>query len=249
MKIGGNIHTAPVFYNTFGFLKKSKSKNTDANAQQGGIYVKPIERTKKQEDTIARALGELQNVKFSANDILYMKNLGVNMPFSSGLEAVNYLNSRNIDIKYAEFSNKNVHACLDTTDKIPVVLINSDYKDLATFPDILAISEAMLHEAGHAKDDDSINSIQEEIDCLALNVLAHQYYKKSYPDVFNNQNSPLYYEGVSLYDRLFFEFDPDKKGLKKRVSEKYGFLDISSPNHAASSIAKEIKKMSQEVNT
>ncbi len=166
------------------------------------------------------------------------------MPFKNGREAVNYLNSKSIDIKYAEFSNRSVHACLDTSEKIPVVLINSDYKDLATFPDILALSEAMMHEAGHAKDNDSINSIQEEINCLALNVLTHQHYKNAYPDVFEKQTSPLYLEGVNLYDKLFFDFDPDKKALKKRISEKYGYLNIASPNHAASFMAQEIKKMS-----
>lgn len=249
MKISGNLHNlAPVFYNTSGLFKKPKknleSKMQNSNTEKGGIYVKPLATTKRQEDTISRALNELEQVEFSPNDILYMKNLGVDMPFKNGRDAVNYLNSKHIDIKYAEFSNRSVHACLDTSEKIPVVLINSDYKDLATFPDILALSEAMIHEAGHAKDNDSINSIQEEINCLALNVLAHQHYKNAYPDVFENQNSPLYLEGVNLYDKLFFDFDPDKKALKKRISEKYGYLNIASPHHAASPMAQEIKKMS-----
>jgi len=233
--------------NNFGLFnrpKKSDAKTKNDNDISKGIYVKPLQTTKKQEDTISRALGELEQVKFLPNDIIYMKNLGVNLPFKSGLEAVNYLNSKNINIMYAEFSDKNVHACLDTTSETPSVLINSDYQDLATFPDILAISEAMFHEAGHAKDNDSINSVQEEIDCLALNVLAHQHYKKSYPDVFINQTSPLYLEGVSLYDKLFFDFDPDKKALKRRVSEKYGYLNTASPNHAASIMAREIKEIS-----
>ncbi len=223
--------------------KNSQSTNA-AETQKGGIYVTPIQTTKAQEGTIQRAMDELSKVEFSANDILYMKNLGVNLPFKNGNEAVKYLNSKNIDVMYAEFSNQNVHACLDTSESTPAVLINSNYKDLASFPDILAISEAMLHEAGHAKDEDSDNSIQEEIDCLALNVLAHQYYKKTYPDIFKDQNSPLFFEGVSLYDTLFFDFDPEKKALKQRVSEKYGFLNVSSKNHIGSNLAQEIKNMS-----
>ncbi len=240
---------SPVFYSNFGLFKrpkeKSASKIQNYDQSQKGIYVKPIQTTKKQEDTISRALNELKQVEFLPNDVIYMKNLGVNLPFKNGMEAVNYLNSKHIDIMYAEFSDKNVHACLDTSNKTPVVLINSDYKDLATFPDILAISEAMIHEAGHAKDNDSINSIQEEIDCLALNVLAHQHYKKSYPDVFKNQNSPLYLEGVNLYDKLFFDFDPKKEALKRRVSDKYGYLNTASPYHAASLMAREIKEITK----
>ena len=240
----------PVFYSNFGLFKrpkeKSASKIQNYDQSQKGIYVKPIQTTKKQEDTISRALNELRQVEFLPNDVIYMKNLGVNLPFKNGMEAVNYLNSKQINIQYAEFSDRNVHACLDTTEEIPVVLINSDYKDLATFPDILAISEAMIHEAGHAKDNDSINSIQEEIDCLALNVLAHQHYKKSYPDVFKNQNSPLYLEGVNLYDKLFFDYDPKKEALKRRVSDKYGYLNTASPYHSASLMAREIKEMTQK---
>ncbi len=249
MKISGNIYsTAPVFYNSFGLLKKTEKKpkneaqNTDA--EKGGIYVKPLTTTKKQEDTISRAVNALKKVEFSQNDIVYMRNLGVNLPFRNGNDAVEYLNNKQIGIQYAEFSNKNVHACLDTTEEVPVILINSDYKDLANFSDVLAISEAMFHEAGHAKDNDSINSIQEEIDCLALNVLAHQHYKKAYPDVFKDKKSPLYQEGVNLYDKLFFDFD--KHALKKRISEKYGFLNTASPYHEASLMAREIKEMSSE---
>lgn len=227
--------------NFFGGMQNSPKSDS---FEKGGIYVAPIQSTKVQEDTIQKAMDELSRVRFCANDIFYMKNLGVNLPFENGKEAVDYLKSKNIEVAYAEFSNQNVHACLDTTENIPKALINSNYKDLASFADVLAISEAMLHEAGHAKDEDSDNSIQEEIDCLALNVLAHQYYKRTYPNVFKNQDSPLYFEGVSLYDSLFFDFDPEKKALKKRIFEKYGFLNVSSRNHPSSQLADDIKKMS-----
>lgn len=243
MKISGINST---FCGNFGLLKKpagSREKAaSDNNAvKKGGIYVKPVSATPLQRDTITHAIDELSKVQFSPNDILYMKNLGVNLPFKSGQEAVNYLNSKNITISYAEFSNPEVHACLDTTQKVPVALINSNYKDMAAFSDILAISEALIHELGHAKDEDSENSIQEELDCLALNVLAHEYHKKTHPDVFKDKNEPLFSEGVSLYPKLFFDFDPNKNALKKRVAEKYGFLNDSSKNHEAGHLAKEIK--------
>ena len=221
-----------------------QGKNHNPATEKGGIYVTPVQTTKAQEDTIQKALNELSKVEFHPNDVLYMKNLGVNLPFQNGNEAVEYLKSRNIEVAYAEFSNPNVHACLDTSDKIPNVLLNSKYKELTSFAAILAISEAFIHESGHAKDGDSENSIQEEINCLALNVLTHQYYKKTYPDVFKDQNSPLFFEGVNLYDSLFFDFDPEKKALKKRISEKYGFLNVSSRNHPGSQMAYDIKTRS-----
>lgn len=212
--------------------------------QRGGIYVTPVQTTKAQEDTIQKAMDELSKVQFHPNDILYMKNLGVNLPFENGKDAVEFLKRKNIEVAYAEFSNPNVHACLDTSQAVPKALINSRYKDLASFSDILAISEAMFHETGHAKDGDSENSIQEEINCLGLNVLAHQYYKNTYPDIFKNRQSPLYSEGVSLYDKLFFDFDSNKNALKDRIAEKYGFLNVSSRNHPGSQMAYDIKTRS-----
>ena len=144
MKISGNIlGLAPVYHNSFGLFNKPKNnrvKNQTATEEKGGIYVKPLANTKKQEDTISRALNELKKVEFPINDVIYMQNLGVNLPFKNGLEAVDYLNSKHIDIAYADFSNKSVHACLDTTNEVPVVLINSNYKYLATFSYILALS-------------------------------------------------------------------------------------------------------------
>lgn len=214
-----------------------------AGKNEGGIYVRPAKTTKKQEDTINRAMSELKKVEFSGADICYMQNLGVSLPFKNGREAVEYLNNKNINVRYAEFSNPQVHACLDTTGKTPDVLINSNYKDLASDSDVLAISEAIMHEAGHAKDEDSENSIQEEIDCLALNVLAHRHYERAYPDIYRGETLPLYSEGVSLYPDLFFDEDYSKGALKRRVSEKYGFLDVSSPGHAGSKMAWDVKNL------
>jgi len=239
----------PVFCGKFKPTKKTSAKKSNeatAGAEnQGGIFVKPIGTTKKQRDTITSALSELSKAEFLPNDVFYMQSLGVNLPFKNGADAVKYLNSKNIDITYAKFSNPDVHACLDTTKKTPSILINSNYKDLASFDEILAISEAIMHEASHAKDNDSINSIQEEIDCLASNVLVHEYYKKTYPDAYKNETSPLMTDGVSLYPKLFFDFDYTKSALKKRIAEKYGFLNVASPNHAASKLALDIKSVSQ----
>ena len=250
MKIN-SIKAAPKFisYGKFKPIKKSFAKtaeNTVAGPEnQGGMYVKPLDVSKSQQTTITKALNELSKAEFLPNDVFYMQSLGVNMPFKSGHDAVQYLNNKNIDIAYAEFSNPDVHACLDTSKKTPSILINARYKDLASFSEVLAISEAIMHEISHAKDNDSINSIQEEIDCLASNVLVHEYYKSVYPKAYKDENSPLMSDGVSLYPRLFFDFDISKDALKKRISEKYGFLNVASPNHAASKMAIDIKNISK----
>ncbi len=226
-------------------VAKSHDKGKSGSENQGGMYVKPISTSRKQQSTITRALNELSNVKFLPNDVIYMQNLGVNIPFDGGFDAVKYLKDKNIDIAYAEFSNPDVHACLDTSKKTPSILINANYKNLASFSEVLAVSEAIMHEISHAKDNDSINSIQEEIDCLASNVLVHEYYKSVYPEAYKSENSPLMKDGVSLYPRLFFDFDSSKSALKKRISEKYGFLNVASPNHAASKLAEDIKSISK----
>lgn len=217
-----------------------KSLPEEAKYEKGGIYVKPTGSTSKQKDTIERAINELETVRFNPLNVIYLRSMGIKPPYKNGREAVKFLRDKGAEIAYAEFSNPNVHACLDTTKQKPSVLINSAYKDMASDTDILAISEALLHEAGHAKDSDSLNSIQEELDCLSLNVLAHEYYKSKGHN-FNEQTSPLYVEGVNLYNKLFFDPDPNKSALKQRVAEKYGYLDVFSAKHPPSKLACDIK--------
>lgn len=192
--------------------------------------------------TVKKALEELKEVEYLPNDLIYMHAIGAKPPFNNGLEAYNWLKESGAEILYADFSNKNVHACLNfDTQKGITILINSNYKDDCTHADILAISEAIFHECGHGKDFDSENSIQEELDCLSLNVLAHRYYERKYPNVFKNHDSFLFSQGVSLYPKLFFNFY--KTALKNRVAEKYGYLQSGDDKHKASKIAMSIKQI------
>ena len=143
------------------------------------------------------------------------------------------------------FSDKDVHACLARGEEegTRTVLINERYKDASSKPEILATAEAIAHEAGHAKDNDTSNSIQEELDNLALNVLVHRGFENKYPGIYQGQNSFLFREGVNLYPKLFFEFGADKTGLKDRVSEKYGHMKAGDDKHPASKMANEIKQL------
>lgn len=75
-----------------------------------------------------------------------------------------------------------------------------------------------------------MNSIQEELDNLSLNVLAHRAFEKKYPDVFDGKDSFFFTEGVSLYPKLFFEYGADKTGLKARVADKYGHMQAGDKN-------------------
>ncbi len=192
--------------------------------------------------TIKKALDELEKVEYLENDLLYMKILGANPPFKNGKEAVRWLEESKASILYADFSNPNVHACLNYNSKEGItILINSNYKNNCSHSDILAISEAIFHECGHGKDMDSENSIQEELNCLSLNVLAHRFYQKKYKGIFENKNSFLYSQGVSLYPKLFFDFY--KTALKNRVADKYGYLQSGDNKHPATTLAKDIKRI------
>ncbi len=191
--------------------------------------------------TITRALEELKKIKFDNNDLIYMRSIGANPPFNNGLEAYEFIKNNNVDIHFGKLSFEDAHASWDFSKR--AILINERYKNSTSFPEILALSSAIFHEAGHAKDDDGENSIQEELDCLALNVLGHKYHKKAHKDVFLGQNSFLFAEGVSLYEQLFYRFDPTKSALKLRVSEKYGYLQPTSRGHVAGNFAKEVKKI------
>lgn len=193
------------------------------------------------QDTIARALEELKQIKFDHNDVIYMRAMGVQDIFESGQDAYDFINNNNVQVKFAKFDDPKVHArwVFEQND----ILINSDYKKLNDHAAILALSEAILHEAGHAKDLDGMNSIQEELNCLALNVLGHRYHKKNHKHEFMGQTSPLFTEGVTLYNKLFFDFDINKTALKRRIKEKYYDLNPDCTKHKASEFAEEIRRL------
>ena len=44
--------------------------------------------------SIANALTELKKLKFAPEDIMYLKSFGVNIPFKSGAEAVDFIEKR-----------------------------------------------------------------------------------------------------------------------------------------------------------
>ena len=214
------------------------------NELKGVIYVKPLKNGKTQEGIINHALKELESAEYDKTDILYMKSMGINPPFQSGKEAVEYLKNKNIPIKYGKFSDSKVHACLakDETGE-RTVMINAKYKDSKSMPEILATAEPIVHEAGHAKEEDTTTSIQRELDNLSLNVLTHRSFEKQYPKVFEGCNSFFFKEGVSLYPKLFFEYGIDKTGLKERVADKYGHMQAGDYKHPASKLANEIKEL------
>lgn len=205
-------------------FKASKKAPADKKEKHGAIFL---------------ALEELKKIKFEKNDLIYIHSIGAKPPFESGLEAYKFIKEKNIKIAFAPFVMNDVHASYDYAQNR--ILINEKYKNSKSFPEVLALSEAIFHECGHGKDNDIDNSIQEELDCLSLNVLGHKFHKSIYPKVFEGQNSSLFSQGVNLYEQLFYKFDPQKNELKTRISDKYGFLPVQSKNHPKSEFASKIK--------
>ena len=189
--------------------------------------------------TIAAALSELDNISFDKKDLAYLKAMGVNPPYKSGSGAVDFIKNSNVRIAFAKTSSKHIHAQYDYEKN--TIYINDLYKNSQDFPVILAIAEAILHEAGHAKDNDGDSSIQEELDFLGMNAIAHRAFLKKYGDIFNESDELIVKDGVNVYAELFFEPDPDKKKLVERMKKKYGYLQQGDALHPASKLARKIK--------
>lgn len=220
---------------------KFQSKGSDGAPGANPVYATVNVPDEVQISTIKKALEELKSVEFLPNDFLYMETTGINPPFKNGREAIDWINQSGAKILYADFSSPNVHACLNyNKEDGSIIFINSNYKDNCTHADILAISEAILHECGHGKDFDCENSIQEELNCLSLNVMCHRFYEKKYPGIFKNSDSFLFSQGVSLYPKLFFDFY--KTALIQRVAQKYGYLQSGDNKHKAGKLAHSIKQ-------
>lgn len=230
-----------IFLNSPYFIRRKKPQNTEGSSGATPVWATPEKPDSVQISTINKALDELSRVEFLPNDLIYMQNLGIKLPFNSGKEAVDWIKNSNTEVLYADFSNPKVHACLHWDEKNgkSLIMINSNYKNNCSFADVLAISEAILHECGHGKDKDSENSIQEELNCMGLNVLAHRFYRQKYRDIFTGHNSFLFSQGVSLYPKLFFNFSLTP--LKERIAEKYGYLQTGDEKHCATSLANDIK--------
>jgi len=189
--------------------------------------------------TILKALNHLKNLEFEEEDVRYVESLGAVLPFSKPKEALKFINDTNIRIKFCPLSSPHVHAQYDFDSN--VIEINKIYEHTQNPAEILAISEAILHETGHAKDKDGVSSVQEEFDCLAMNALAHRVFSKKFPSVFETTDSLIVQDGACVYSDLFFDRDSGKEGLIKRLQKKYGDLPVGDYSHPPCEIAMQTK--------
>lgn len=191
----------------------------------------------KSPDTINLAVEELKNLEFSDDDKNFVKKLGAKPPFKNGNEAYNFIKTSGIKVQFAKLPSNDIHAQWDI-DKNSIN-INKIYKNSKNKAVILAIAEAILHEAGHAKDNDGDSSIQEEINCLALNAMAHRTYEKKYPNTFDSAQENIVKNGVKVYSDIYFDKNPYR--LIKRIQKSYSHLPAGDIKHPADYLALTIK--------
>lgn len=231
---------SPVFYNFYNPVVNNKKKTAKQNtAANTSIHANPIDFSIEmkwlQDSSIKTALSEVRELEFDKNDLKYLSDMGVYVPFQSGRECINFIEKENIRIMFGKPGEENVHAQYEFSKN--TITINEKYRGTKSFPVILAIGEAILHEAGHAKDDDGDSSIQEELNFLGMNAVAHRAFLRKYGEVFNGHTEPIIKDGVSIYAKLFFDADPQKAKLIQRMRDKYGDLPSGDRLHPAGQIA------------
>ena len=220
---------------------KSASEKIDKNFQKTSdtLHITKTEFPWAINPIITLALDELRKVKFSLTDMTYLKNMGLEIPFKSGEDAVKFIKTSNLRISFDDTGAEDIHAQYNYNEN--KIMLNKKYKNTSDTADILALAEAILHESAHAKDNDGASSIQEELNNLGIGALAHRFFEKKYPEVFNNSNTLIVNDGVNIYSKIFFDKDPQKKALKERVQQKYGILPAGDNLHPASKLASDIK--------
>lgn len=181
----------------------------------------------KHDIVLDTALEKLKELEFSKEDINKVRRFGAKPMFLSGKEALDFAKKEKIPIVFGEVDQPDIHAQW-INDKRTIV-INEAYRNNKEPAIVYAISSAILHELGHAKDGDGVSSIQEEIDCLSMNALAFNEFKKKNSELFKKTDLPIIKDGVELYTNLFM--GNDKKALEERIRLKYGTLPVGSPNH------------------
>lgn len=240
----------PIQFNNPQLVKKQQrqsfASNEPAVSNQSPpqvFYAPPVlsrEFPRVKDRNLVDSLNLLNHLEFDKKDVERVHSMGVVLPFLSGKEAIDLIKKKKIEVKFDTLPSESIHAQYDFDEN--AIKINEIYKNTQSQAEIIAMSEAILHEAGHAKDYDSASSLQEEIDCLALNAVSHRVYKKKNPDLFSQSNSLIIKEGVSLYEDLFFDDDPLKIGLVKRLRQKYGDLPAGDLAHPPSNIALKVKE-------
>ncbi len=180
---------------------------------------------------IQAALDVLGRIQHLPADEAYMREMGIDVIFRHGSEALNLIQNKSIRVEFGDMGDSPAHA--QWIQEQNMIMINQKYRGNFAPAVINAIAEAIYHEAGHAaRHGDNQASIQEELNCLALNTLAHRYHRTTSPaDYLGNSNSNLINDGVALYSKLFFDPDPYKKALINRVIQKYGQLPLETPDH------------------
>lgn len=191
------------------------------------------------DETILKSFNALKELTFNPNDVVYVQSMGAVLPFKSGQEAASFINKSSARIKFDYLPSPSIHAQYDYEDN--VIKINEIYKNTDDPAVIFAIAGAILHEAGHAKEKNSSNSVQEEINCLAMNALSQRTFAKKYPELFKDSDDLIVRDGVCVYADLFFDKDADKRLLIQRLKKKYGFLPAGDFEHPPCGIALAVK--------
>lgn len=191
------------------------------------------------------ALYVLSKTQNLPKDEAYLKEIGVNVLFQNGRQAIDVLRRRGVSLVFSDMGDSTAHA--EWIGEQDLVKINKRYKGDMSLPTLYALSEAIYHEAGHAAHHgDDRSSIQEDIDCLALNALAyraHAAMTPAYPYYRTKGHvAPLFENGVARYAQLFFNWDPYNpptyqgsdpmlENLVQRIADKYGDLPPDNPDH------------------
>ncbi|MCR4881908.1 MAG: hypothetical protein K6A44_08170 [bacterium] len=223
-------------YMNFGSLDEVKAKTVYGNFIPQNRSVVLPDSFERSEDVLIEALDKLSGLRFSADDIKKVRRYGANPVFASGQEALNFAKTNKIPIIFGKVDQPDIHAQW-INDKHTIV-INDAYRTNNNPAVTYAISAAILHELAHAKDGDGISSIQEEIDCLSMNALAFNEYRKQNPKLFDNVSLPILKDGVELYTDLFM--GNNEKALIERIRLKYGSLQAGSPNHEPQKFAMKV---------
>lgn len=180
---------------------------------------------------IKQALQILNQIQHLPGDMDHLKAMGVNPVFNNGAEALNLILSKGIRVEFGDMGDSWAHAQWIADENL--IMINQNYQGDFSKEALYGISEAIYHEAGHAAlNGDGVASIQEEIDCLALNTLGYRYHTYTDPEFAQTaNNSKLIQDGVAVYGKLFFDADPQKQALVNRIISRYGTLPPETPDH------------------
>lgn len=193
---------------------------------------------------IQRVLVNVSDIKHNPEDLQRLESMEISPPASSGMDSIRKIVEDRIQFAASPLEGNTMYRYLPDKN---LILIDESILQNMNSADEMHMASFIHHEvSGHAtyKNED-FNSIDQELQATALNVLSTSYQAQRYGEEFlKSANLAAPRDAAFRYRQAFFESSPHKPLLTSIMANEYGQLEITneSISKSGSTLAHRIKE-------